>query len=52
MPLLAMRMYQDSPIPGAVSDFDPTYTGQRVPRVLYTHLEEYWNHLRHNFGIA
>ena len=52
VPLLAMRMYQDSPIPGAVSDFDPTYTGQRVPRVLYTHLEEYWNHLRVNFGIA
>jgi len=52
VPLLAMRMYQDSPLPGAVSEFDPTYSGQRVPKVLYTHLEEYWNHLRVNFGIA
>lgn len=52
IPLLAMRMYQDSPTPGAVSDFDPTYTGSRVPRLLYSHLDEYWRHLRKNFGIA
>ena len=52
IPLLAMRMHQDSPTPGAISEFDPTYTGSRVPRNLYTHLDEYWRHLRQNFGIA
>lgn len=53
VPLLAMRIFQDSPIPGGnVSEFDPTFADTIVPRHLYRHLDEYWRHLNVNWGIA
>ena len=53
VPLLAMRMFQDAPLPsGGISEFDPTFAGVIVPRRLYEHLDEYWRHLTTNWGVA
>jgi hypothetical protein len=53
VPLLAMRMFSDAPNPsGAVTEFDPTFNGVRVPRRLYEHLDQYWDQIRVNWGIA
>ena len=52
--LLGCRIDQDTPLPsGQVSSFDPTYGGvPGVPRWLSAHLDQYFNHLDANFGIA
>ena len=51
--LLAMRIGQDTPIPGrATEQFDPVITDSVVAKRLYAHLDEYWRHLTVNFGIA
>ena len=51
--LLAMRIGQDTPIPGGLTEqFDPVFTDTVVPKHLYRHLDEYWRHLAVNFGIA
>jgi len=53
IPLLAMRMYQDTPLPSnAINEFDPTFAGSIVPQRLYSHLDEYWRHLAIQWGIA
>ena len=53
LPLLAARIFQDSPLPGSnLSEFDGTFSGTVVPRVLANHLDEYWRHLTKNWGIA
>ena len=53
VPLLAARIFQDSPLPsGQISEYDPTFSAPTVPRLLYSHLEEYWRHLNVSWGIA
>jgi hypothetical protein len=45
--LLAERIYQDTPTPsGSVSQFDDGAFGQSfTPKLLYSHLQEYWRHM-------
>lgn len=44
--LLACRIYQDTPNPSAGLDsFDGFAGGTFVPRVLATHLDQYWLHI-------
>ena len=43
--LLAMRIFQDGPNPGGISSFDGFDSGTFTPRVLSSHLSEYWMHL-------
>ena len=51
--LLASRIAQDTATPGGnLGQFDPTFDGTIIPRHLYAHLDEYWRHLRVNWGIA
>jgi len=51
--LLAIRIAQDTATPGGnLGQFDPTFDGILVPKHLYAHLDEYWRHLRDNWGIA
>lgn len=53
IPLLAMRMYQDSPnLGGETNQLDPTFTGVYTPARLYSHLDEYWRHLSVQWGIS
>ena len=53
IPLLAMRMYQDAPTLGsATNNIDPTFEGIFTPSVLSSHLEEYFKHLRVQWGLA
>ena len=53
IPLLAMRMYQDAPnFGGETNNIDPTFAGIYTAARLYSHLDEYWKHLRVNWGIA
>lgn len=53
LPLLAMRIYQAGPLPSQqISDFDPTFNGATLPRRLYDGLDQFWAHVRVNWGIA
>ena len=53
IPLLAMRMYQDTPnLGGENNQLDPTFTGVYTPARLYSHLGEYWRHLSRQWGMA
>ena len=54
IPLLVMRMYQDTPNLGGETNQlgDPTFAGIYTAARLYSHLDEYWRHLNVNFGIA
>jgi len=54
MPLLAVRIYQDSPNLGGETNNlgDPTFAGIYTPARLYSHLDEGWKHLRVNHGVA
>ena len=52
--LLGSRIAQDTPLPsGQLSSFDDTFGGvPGVPKWLSAHLDQYFNHLDANFGIA
>ena len=51
--LLAGRIAQDISTPGGnLGQFDPTFDGTIIPKHLYAHLDEYWRHLRVNWGVA
>jgi hypothetical protein len=53
LPLLAMRIFQAGPLPSQqISEFDPTFNGATLPRRLYDGLDQFWSHLRVNWGIA
>ncbi len=53
IPLLAMRMYQDTPnLGGDTNQLDPTFAGIYTPARLYSHLDEYWRHLAVQWGLA
>jgi len=52
--LMSMRIFQDTPVlTGALTGFDgDVFGGGTVPAKLYSHLDQYYDHLRENFGLA
>ncbi len=54
--LLGCRIFQDTPLPsGSLSSFDETFGGGipgGTPRWLSAHLDQYFNHLDRQFGLA
>ena len=53
IPLLAQRIYQDTANPGGeTNQFDPTFAGIFTPLNLYSHVDQYYAHLRVNTGLA
>jgi hypothetical protein len=53
VPLLAVRIYTDtSTVSRVQNDFDAVFTGTSVPPTLYKGIEQYWAHLRVNWGVS
>ena len=52
--LTACRIFQDTPLPsGSLSSFDDTFGGvPGVPKLLSSHLDQYYDHLDRQFGVA
>lgn len=52
--LMTMRIFQDTPtVSGSLTGFDnDVFGGVVVPTRLYSHLDQYYDHLRENFGVA
>jgi hypothetical protein len=53
VPLLAIRIFNDTSTKSQVqNDFDAVFTGTSTPSTLYKNIEQYWSHLRVNWGIS